>query len=66
MGIVSGEQKDEGEWWSMGPELGSEAVLDALDRYHGDFRRRKRSAEEERLAFHELHGRECGCGAESE
>ncbi|OJD22018.1 hypothetical protein ACJ73_06643 [Blastomyces percursus] len=48
----------------MGEPLDDDVVVDKLDRYHGDFKRRKRdeAVDGVSLGYRDLEGKSCGCG----
>ncbi|PGG97932.1 hypothetical protein AJ79_09045 [Helicocarpus griseus UAMH5409] len=48
----------------MGEPLDDGVVVDRLDTYHGDFKRKKRdeNLDDSFLGYRDLEGRDCGCG----
>ncbi|KLJ08022.1 alkaline phosphatase [Blastomyces silverae] len=60
---VSADGSDNQYAW-MGKPLDDDVVVDTLDRYHGDFKRRKRdeAVDGVALGYRDLEGESCGCG----
>ncbi|KKZ61039.1 alkaline phosphatase [[Emmonsia] crescens] len=59
--ISANENANPYDW--MGKPLDDDVVVDTLDRYHGDFKRRKRDegVDDISLGYRDLEGGSCGC-----